>query len=84
MDKITKITVYSTPVCPYCDMLKGYLREHGIKFEEEDVSRDKTKAKEMIEKSKQMGVPVMIIKRGKKEEVVVGFIREKLNKIFKG
>ena len=82
MEKITKVTVYSTPVCPYCDMLKDFLRTRNIKFEEEDVSRDKAKAQEMIKKSKQLGVPVMILKRGKKEEVVIGFNREKLRSIF--
>jgi len=70
------IIVYSTPTCPYCHMAKDFLRQNKIKFEEVDVSKDREKAKEMIEKSGQMGVPVIEI-GGK---VIVGFDREAIKK----
>lgn len=74
-----KITIYSTPTCPYCNLAKDFLREHKIQFREKDVSMDKTAAAEMIDKSKQMGVPVIDIDG----QIVVGYDREKLKKLLK-
>ena len=53
-----KVTVYSTPTCPYCVKVKEFLKEHHVKYTEIDVASDRAKAEEMIEKSGQMGVPV--------------------------
>jgi len=55
------VTVYSTSSCPYCTMVKDYLRKKQITFTEYDVGRDERKAQEMIHKSGQMGVPVVDI-----------------------
>lgn len=66
------VTVYSTPTCPYCKMAKSYLAENKIDFKEIDVSTDDKAAQEMIEKSGQMGVPVIDID-GK---FIVGFDKE--------
>ena len=74
-----KITVYSTPGCPWCSKLKEWLKEHKIKFEDIDVSIDLESAREMVEKSGQMGVPVTEIDN----EIVVGFDINKLKKLFK-
>ncbi len=74
-----KIKIYSTPTCPYCSMAKDFLSEKGIEFEDIDVSVDQKAAEEMIEKSGQMGVPVIvIIKDNGEESVILGFDREKL------
>lgn len=70
------ITIYSTPTCPYCKMAKAFLTEKNIPFTEVDVSADEAKAREMIEKSGQMGVPVIDVD-GK---IIVGFDREELAK----
>lgn len=61
--------MYSTPTCPYCHMLKDFLKEKGIKFEDIDVAADEKQAQEMISKSGQMGVPQIEI-NGK---MIVGF-----------
>ncbi len=74
-----KIKVYSTSSCPYCDMLKDFLKENNIKFETIDVSRDQKAAREMIEKTGQMGVPVTDID-GK---IILGFNQPELKKILK-
>ncbi|MFH0752071.1 MAG: glutaredoxin domain-containing protein [archaeon] len=71
-----KVIVYSTPSCPYCVMAEDFLKEHKIKFEHIDVSKDQEKAKEMVEKSGQMGVPVIEVG----EEIIIGFDQEKLKK----
>jgi glutaredoxin-like YruB-family protein len=69
-----KIKVFSTPSCPYCIVLKKFLEENGIAFEDIDVSKDEEAVNEMVQKSGQMGVPVIEID-GK---IVVGFDREKI------
>lgn len=71
-----KVIVYTTPTCPYCHAAKDFLKENNIRFEEKDVSKDKKAAEEMIEKSGQMGVPVIEI--GSK--VIVGFDRPEIKK----
>lgn len=71
-----KTTVYGTPICPYCDIAKDWLKEHKVKFEYIDVSKDQKKAQEMIKKSGQMGVPVIEVDG----EIIVGFDHEKLKK----
>ena len=69
-----KVTVYSTPTCPYCRMAKEYLGENKIEFNNIDVSMDSKAAQDMIEKSGQMGVPVIVIG----DELIVGFDRAKI------
>lgn len=64
-----KVTIYSTPSCPYCVYTKNFFKEKSVTFEDVDVSKDRTRAMEMIKKSGQMGVPVIDID-GK---IIVGF-----------
>lgn len=74
----TKILVFSTPSCPYCLTLKEFLKENNIEFEDIDVSEDEKAQAEMIEKSGQMGVPVIEIDG----QIVVGFDKEKISKLL--
>ena len=69
-----KVTIYSTPTCPYCNIAKAYFKEKGVEYTEHNVADDQEKAKEMIEKSGQMGVPVITID----EKVLVGFQKDKI------
>jgi glutaredoxin-like YruB-family protein len=69
-----KVKVFSTPACPYCIVLKKFLTENGIDFEDIDVSKDEQAVNEMVQKSGQMGVPVIEIDG----QIVVGFDREKI------
>ncbi len=73
---MANVIVYSTQTCPYCHMVKDYLKEKEIEFEDIDVSQDQEKAKEMMSKSGQSGVPVLDID-GK---IIVGFNREEIDK----
>ena len=66
---MNKVVIYSTPTCHFCHVAKDFFKEHKVEFVEFDVSSDLIKRNEMIEKSGQRGVPVMIIK----DEIVVGF-----------
>jgi len=73
---MAKVTVYSTPSCPYCIKAKEFLTSNNIEFENIDVSVDQEKAQEMMDKSGQMGVPVVDIDG----EMIVGFDKEKITK----
>ncbi|NLX76630.1 MAG: glutaredoxin family protein [Clostridiaceae bacterium] len=73
-----KVTVYSTPTCPYCVMAKDYLAEKNIPFEDIDVSADPAKAREMIQKSGQRGVPVIDIDGN----IVIGFDRNRIDELI--
>lgn len=64
------VKIYSTPVCKYCKLAKDYFTANNVSYEEFDVSADAQRRDEMIEKSGQMGVPVIIIGD---EDLVVGF-----------
>jgi glutaredoxin 3 len=68
------ITIYSTPVCTFCQMAKEYFKEKGLEYTEHNVGADLDKRKEMIDKSGQMGVPVIDID-GK---ILVGFDKAEL------
>jgi len=73
------VRVYSTPVCPYCVALKEFLKEHNVEFEDIDVSVNLEAQKEMIEKTKSMGVPVINIG----DDWIVGFDKEKISQLLK-
>ena len=69
-----KVKIYSTSTCPYCIRTKQFLKENNVLFEDSDVSANEEAAKEMIEKSGQMGVPVLDIDG----QIIVGFDKEKI------
>ena len=73
-----KVTVYSTPSCPFCIRAKQFLMDNSIDFTNYDVGSDKAKADEMIKKSGQMGVPVLDIEG----EIIVGFDKEKIKEVL--
>lgn len=70
------VNVYSTQSCPYCVMVKNYLREKKVPYNDYDVGRDRRRADEMVRKSGQMGVPVVEING----RVIVGFNRAEIDR----
>ena len=74
-----KVIVYSTPTCPYCHQAKDYLKEKGVAFEDVNVAEDRIRTKEMIEKSGQMGVPVIDIGG----TIIVGFDQDAIDEALK-
>lgn len=76
--KTHRVTVFSTPTCPWCSRLKAYLRKQQIAFKEIDVSRDAQSAQEMVRRSGQMGVPQAWIDG----QVVVGFDRKRIDALL--
>lgn len=74
-----KVTVYSTPTCVWCGKAKEFLKENSIPFSEVNVAADQKAAEYMIEKSGQMGVPVIEIDG----QMIVGFDKNAMKKALK-
>jgi len=73
------IKIYSTPTCPYCRMAKAYLDQKGVAYKDVDVSEDRKAAEEMVEKTGQMGVPVLDIEG----LMIIGFDKEAIDSALK-
>jgi len=69
-----EIEVFTTPTCPYCTKVKKWLDENDYDYKEHNVASDQEKAKEMIERTGQRGVPQTFIG----DEEVVGFQPKKI------
>ena len=76
---MAKVTVYSTKTCPWCVKAKEFLKQNKIKFEDKDVSADDKARNKMIEKSGQMGVPVIDIDG----TIIIGFDVERIKEALK-
>ncbi len=76
---MNKVKIYSTPTCHFCHMAKDFFKEKGVEFEDFDVSTDLEKRKEMLERSGQMGVPVIILND---KDLIVGFNKTKIVEIL--
>lgn len=72
------VTIYSTPTCHFCGMTKEFFKENNVQYTEHDVASNIEKRKEMIDKSGQMGVPVITIG----QNVIVGFDEEELRRLL--
>ena len=46
-----KIIIYSGETCPYCTAAKALLKSKNVEYEEIDIWKDPTKAKEMLQKT---------------------------------
>ena len=75
---LMRVRVFATQACPYCHMLKGFLQENNIDFEDIDVSANHNAAIEMIRLSGQRGVPVADINGN----VVVGFDQARIAQLL--
>lgn len=72
------VSIYSTPVCTYCKMAKDFFKENNIQYTEFDVAGDADKRTEMIDKSGQMGVPVIQID----DNIVIGFDKDTITELL--
>ena len=73
-----QVVIYSTPTCPYCKRAKEYLTRREIPFKEYNVAADRKAAKEMVKRSGQLGVPVIMVDG----EVLVGFHQDRLDEML--
>lgn len=70
------VTIYTTPTCVYCKMAKEFFKKNNIEYKEIDVLQDMEGRKAMMDKSHQLGVPVIDING----EIIVGFNRPVIEK----
>jgi glutaredoxin-like YruB-family protein len=74
-----KVEIFSTPTCHFCHMAKDFFKEKGIEFTDHNVAADTVKRQEMMDKSGQLGVPVIIIDD---KDLVIGFDQAQLSKLL--
>ena len=74
-----KVKIYTTKTCPWCAKVKEFFKSNNVKYSEVDVGSDQKAAHEMIEKSGQMGVPVIDIDG----QIIVGFDKPALERALK-
>ena len=69
------ITIYTAPWCAFCHAAKEYFDKLGVKYTDKDVEKDMMAAQESIQKSGQMGIPVIDIDG----DIIVGFDRSRID-----
>lgn len=74
-----KVILYTAPVCPFCIIVKNFLKKNSIKFEEIDISKNNKKKEEMERKSGQSQVPVTDVDG----TIIVGYNLKKLKEALK-
>ena len=72
------VIIYSTPTCHFCHVAKDFFEANNIAYTEYDVASDLEKRREMVKKSGQMSVPVIIIS----DELIIGFDKPKISKLL--
>ena len=78
MEGQKSVEIYSTPTCHFCQTAKEFFKENSIEYTDYNVAEDAEKRNEMVEKSGQMGVPVILIG----EEMVIGFDEGKVKELL--
>ena len=73
-----RIIIFSTPSCGWCRKVKSYLREKGFRFRDVDVSKDQKAAQDVVRKTGQMGVPVILINN----RPIVGFNKTEIDRLL--
>ncbi|HVU06329.1 MAG TPA: glutaredoxin domain-containing protein [Candidatus Paceibacterota bacterium] len=73
-----KVEIYSTPVCTYCAAAKDFFKKNNVEYTEYNVASDQAKRAEMLEKSGQMGVPVIDVGG----DIVVGYDEKVLKELL--
>ncbi|MBI2670179.1 MAG: glutathione S-transferase N-terminal domain-containing protein [Candidatus Yanofskybacteria bacterium] len=75
---MAKVTIYTTPTCVYCKVAKAFFKEHDVIYEEKNVAADREAAKEAMEKSGQMAVPIIDVDG----TIIVGFDKSHLSQLL--
>lgn len=75
---MTNVTIYTTPTCVYCKAAKEFFRQHSVQYEEKDVAKDEEARTVMVQRSGQLGVPVIDVNG----EIVIGFDEPRLKELL--
>jgi glutaredoxin-like YruB-family protein len=68
------VTIYTTPTCHFCHQAKEFFKENNVEYTEKDVASDLDARREMVEKTGQLGVPVIEVD----EKIMVGYDHDTL------
>lgn len=58
---MAEVTIYTTPVCPYCHRAKGLLEAKGVAYQEIDLSADPALRAEVSRRAGMRTVPMIFI-----------------------
>ena len=72
------VSIYTTTTCHFCQMAKEFFKANNVAYTEFNVGEDADKRAEMIERSGQMGVPVISIG----DDLVIGFNESKIKSLL--
>ena len=78
LNHMKDVKIYSTPTCHFCHMAKEFFDEKGIHYTEYNVLSDLEKRKEMVEKTGQLGVPVIMIG----DHITIGFDQGEISSLL--
>lgn len=73
------VTIYSAVWCAFCHAAKDYLTKLGIEYIDHDIEHDPKYAHESVQKSGQMGIPVIDING----TIIVGFDRPRIDQALR-
>lgn len=74
------VKIFSTTTCPYCKLLKSYLKEKNVSFEDVLLDEAPDQAQASIDSCGSLGVPCTHIKKDDGTEVnILGLDKEKIN-----
>ena len=73
------VSIYSTPTCHFCHAAKDFFTAHNVPFSDYNVATDLARRQEMVQKSGQMGVPVIYIG----DDLIVGFDEDRIKELLK-
>lgn len=80
---MSKVKIYTTTACPYCHMLKSYLKEKNVAFEEVVVDKQPDQVQQVIDNCGSMGVPCTHIEKDDgTQENILGFDKGKINQVL--
>ena len=72
------VTIYSTPTCHFCHAAKEFFKANNVTFTDNNVAADTALARDMMNRSGQMGVPVIFVD----DDMIVGFDEPRLKKLL--
>ena len=73
-----QVTIYTTPTCHFCHLAKELFNAHQISYTEKNAAADPVARQELVQKSGQMGVPVIDIAG----QIVIGYDEERLRELL--
>ena len=73
-----RVTLFTQPDCPPCHIVKLFLSERGVEFEERDIVRDPAALRDLTDTYHSHSTPTLVIG----EEVMIGFNPERLDEIL--